>query len=250
MPYRHDDARERERARLAAELSDLRDEPRSLERAAREAEIAAAIRGLFPTRARGLPAMRLLPRLRIASPCGEDWNAMVGDARVRRCSRCEKDVFDLSAMTADEAEALLTAHLASPEGMPCVRLYRRSDGTILTSDCVDGTGARRVAQAVAAAAMLAGTAATASALAPEERPPHHVHYAPPRIEAPPQPEPLSESDWTGEVGGSMVAPALEALMGDPAISAEELFRQLDEEPERPRATQRASTSRRRRRATR
>lgn len=176
MPYRHDDARERERARLAAELSDVRDEPRSLGRAEREAEIAAAIRALeLPTRARGLPALRLLPRLRIASPCGEDWNAMVGDARVRRCSRCEKDVFDLSAMTADEAEALLTAHLASPEAMPCVRLYRRRDGTILTSDCVDGTGARRVVQA-AAAAVLAGTAATATALAPEERPPHSVTH--------------------------------------------------------------------------
>jgi len=55
---------------------------------------------------------------------------MPGDDRVRTCGDCRKRVYNLAAMTRAEAEALI----ASREN-PCVRLYRRSDGTVVTADC-------------------------------------------------------------------------------------------------------------------
>lgn len=120
-------------------------------------------------------------------------------------------------MTADEAEALLTAHLTPPEGLPCVRLYRRSDGTILTSDCVAGTGARRAVQAVAAAAMLAGTTATASALAPEERPPHSVthtlHQSPVPLAVTQPIEQLDRDEYSCVMGGCVLVDQLDEARG-------------------------------------
>jgi hypothetical protein len=49
----------------------------------------------------------VLDNIRIASPCAADWNAMTGDERVRHCGACKKDVFNLSALTRDEAELLI-----------------------------------------------------------------------------------------------------------------------------------------------
>jgi hypothetical protein len=76
----------------------------------------------------------LLENLRIASPCSADWDQMSGDERVRFCGKCEKNVYNLSAMTRADAEALVR----EKEGRMCVRLYQRSDGTVLTADCPVG----------------------------------------------------------------------------------------------------------------
>jgi hypothetical protein len=89
-----------------------------------------------------------LTNLRIASPCKERWADMVGDDRVRVCNGCERPVFDLSQMTRAEAEAVLATRGVTP----CVRFYRRADGTVMTADC--GPGARRK---VRVAAIAAGT---------------------------------------------------------------------------------------------
>src|SRR5262245_46711865 len=78
-----------------------------------------------------------LANLRIASPCKERWNDMIGDDRVRVCNGCERPVFDLSEMTRAEAEAVLATRGVTP----CVRFYRRADGTVMTADC--GQGERR-----------------------------------------------------------------------------------------------------------
>ena len=75
-----------------------------------------------------------LNALRIASPCPASWTAMQGDGRVRFCESCSKHVYDLSGMTALEARSLFE----ETEGRVCVRLYRRRDGTVLTSDCPVG----------------------------------------------------------------------------------------------------------------
>lgn len=75
-----------------------------------------------------------LDDIRIAAPCSAPWEAMHGDDRVRFCSHCTKNVYNLSAMPRADAEALLLQH----EGDLCVRLYRRADGTVLTEDCPVG----------------------------------------------------------------------------------------------------------------
>jgi hypothetical protein len=83
---------------------------------------------------------------------------MVGDERVRVCNGCEKQVFNLSEMTRAEAEALL----ATRGIKPCVRFYRRADGTILTADCAPGARrSRRLAVVAAGTAMLSSPAAMA-----------------------------------------------------------------------------------------
>jgi len=72
-----------------------------------------------------------LARVRVASPCKADWDEMIGTDRVRFCGQCSLNVYNLSAMTRDEAESVIAAN----EGKLCVRFYRRKDGSILTQDC-------------------------------------------------------------------------------------------------------------------
>jgi hypothetical protein len=100
-----------------------------------------------------------LDDLEIASPCSMNWDAMVGDGRVRHCGSCEKNVYNLSAMTKDEALNLVR----ELEGKMCVRLYRRTDGTVIHEDCPVGVAAmlKRAKQrtwkmAAAAFALVAG----------------------------------------------------------------------------------------------
>jgi hypothetical protein len=76
-------------------------------------------------------ATELLANVRIASPCSARWEDMTGDERSRFCAQCQKHVYDLSAMTADEAAALIR----EKEGKLCVQFFRRRDGSILTADC-------------------------------------------------------------------------------------------------------------------
>lgn len=94
----------------------------------------------------------LLARVQIASPCHARWDEMTGDERVRHCGACDKDVYDLSEMTTADAEALL-----SREGpAACVRLHRRADGTVLTSDCPVGAKKKRRRRWIAAGVAVAG----------------------------------------------------------------------------------------------
>ena len=76
----------------------------------------------------------LLDNVRIAAPCPANWNEMVGGDRVRYCRSCEKNVYNLSEMSQNDAEKLLKTH----EGHLCVRYYRRNDGTIMTNNCPVG----------------------------------------------------------------------------------------------------------------
>lgn len=92
-----------------------------------------------------------LKHVKVAAPCQADWDQMFAfdGERVRFCSQCQLNVYNLSGMRRGEAEALLNR----AEGRLCVRYYRRADGTILTADCPLGLRAIRrrvawVAQAV------------------------------------------------------------------------------------------------------
>ncbi len=75
-----------------------------------------------------------LDNVRVASPCSADWESMYGDDQKRFCSDCKLNVYNLSGMTREDAERLVT----NAEGRLCVRFYRRPDGTILTQDCPVG----------------------------------------------------------------------------------------------------------------
>ena len=75
-----------------------------------------------------------LNNLKVASPCSQDWNAMIGDSRKRYCGECRLNVYNLSGMSRNEAENLIL----SAEGRLCVRFYKRADGTVLTEDCPVG----------------------------------------------------------------------------------------------------------------
>lgn len=74
--------------------------------------------------------------LRIASPCtSAEWSDMKGgDDYARLCKTCDKNVYNLSLMTLDEANELIR----EKEGKLCISLYRRFDGTVLTADCPVG----------------------------------------------------------------------------------------------------------------
>jgi hypothetical protein len=57
---------------------------------------------------------------------------MTGDDRIRRCPSCNKDVYNVTLLRRRELNQLI----AKAEGpLPCVRAYRRPDGTLVTRDC-------------------------------------------------------------------------------------------------------------------
>lgn len=78
--------------------------------------------------------------VRVSTPCPMRWRGMSGDARVRFCGRCERKVYNLSAMSSGEIRALMDAHRANM----CVRFFRRPDGTLVTADCRPATVAERL----------------------------------------------------------------------------------------------------------
>jgi len=87
--------------------------------------------------------------LNVPSPCPVPWKSMAGTAQVRFCAQCRRNVYNLSTMTAAQAESLLRAG----DEATCVRFYRRFDGTVVTTDRCTTRTARtwsRIATAVAA----------------------------------------------------------------------------------------------------
>lgn len=100
----------------------------------------------------------------VAAPCPAGWDDMIGGDRVRFCSRCELNVYNLSAMARLEAESLI----ARTEGRLCISYYRRPDGSIITDNCPIGLRAikrriERMKRALAATVIgfLAGFETTA-----------------------------------------------------------------------------------------
>ena len=72
-----------------------------------------------------------LEQIEIRTPCPMDWDLMDGNDRVRFCDRCKKNVYNIVSMT--EAEAVALIDNAGEE--ICGRIFRRDDGTVVTSDC-------------------------------------------------------------------------------------------------------------------
>jgi hypothetical protein len=164
MSYRDDVSAKREEAeRIARELRDVRrqmNEIEALSEKERELDRALTAASRDAGRARAKVSLPLLGNVRVASPCHERWEEMDGDARVRHCGKCDKNVYDLSAMTADAAESLLAEYGQNL----CVRFYRRPDGTVMTADCPVGARRKRIRNTVigvGAAAMSAFAGVTA-----------------------------------------------------------------------------------------
>lgn len=100
-------------------------------------------------------SLSILDNIRIASPCSAKWETMTGDDRSRFCDSCHKHVYNIAAMPAQDAIALIQER----EGNLCARLFRRADGTVLTSDCPIGARAvwrstRKLVAAMSLAAMI------------------------------------------------------------------------------------------------
>ncbi len=155
------DARETQRNAAAVRLAVVRDElSRAAELRAEERRLEAQLDGAASAGPRGGP---LQPPsgtpVSQAGRCRERWGAMTGDDRVRRCSRCRSQVYDLGGLSSDESERVLEAH--GDASAP--RLFQREDGTVLSADCPVGRP-RKVARAIVATTALTVAALTLAAL--------------------------------------------------------------------------------------
>lgn len=118
-------------------------------------------------------SLSLLDRVQIASPCPVRWEDMRGDEKIRHCAQCDLKVHNFAAMTRDEAEAILRAHLGedgcAPGGRVCGGWYRRADGTALLQDCPRGLERvkRSARRFVSGAAALCGLTAFLGVVAAE-----------------------------------------------------------------------------------
>jgi len=200
----------------------------SLRQAALASEVAAKTRELSQASelladAKARARLPVLDNIRIATPCSAEWAKMTGDERVRACGDCKKNVYNLSDMTRDEAQALII----EKEGKLCVRYFQRTDGTILLKDCVIGIKRKRRRRlfAVGAAALLAGGAGLVYRSMADVAPP------------PPEPRmggligyetgllgvPVEEPEPVLEMKGQMVAPVeeLQELRGD--VATDDLY---------------------------
>lgn len=90
-----------------------------------------------------------LENLKVASPCSQDWDAMIGTERKRYCGECKLNVYNLSGMSRTEAENLIM----NSDGRLCVRFFKREDGTVLTQDCPVGWRAFKKRVSVGATAL-------------------------------------------------------------------------------------------------
>jgi len=61
---------------------------------------------------------------------------MPGDDQVRHCGQCKQNVYNVSALTRAEAMQLLRSRA-------CLRIFRRPDNTVVTSDCRERLRAAR-----------------------------------------------------------------------------------------------------------
>lgn len=146
-----------QRSALENKLTDLRERLREREALVERAhELEADLRSVGQSeehfrKQRSLP---VLEDITIPTKCKADWGKMVGNSTERHCSKCDKVVYNLSAMTREEAEAFWRASAGKDT---CVRLYRRPDGTIVHARCEQPRN--RVAALALGAAALTGVAA-------------------------------------------------------------------------------------------
>ena len=166
-------------------------------------------------------------RLKVASPCTADWNAMEGDDRRRFCSLCQKNVYNLQGLSEPEIREL-TGGQDSPI---CARFYQRADGTVLTSNCPVGAAnsRRRIRKRITALAFVGFIAAGIA------------NFARASTSEAGSDSPLLVSQWINELKQSLglgvtTVPAEEVLMGEICIP-EPPQEVLESEPAPPEITE-------------
>ncbi len=78
--------------------------------------------------------------IRLQYECPYKWKDMKGDERVRACSACHKNVYNISMLSRTDAVSLINEN----EGDICVRFFQRRDGTVITRDCVSMFGTAKL----------------------------------------------------------------------------------------------------------
>ena len=189
-PYRSDlDALREAKDILEKELRDARERGSQIENELKSVEERIA------QKKRVLP---LLDTVKVASPCNRSWDEMLGDDRVRFCTSCEKNVFNLSSMSREEAEALLASR---SQGELCIRYYQRADGTVMTQDCPVGVSKKRRKLFVLATAGAGAMAFAAASMAPK------AACTMGAVAANPQTQNQVVGDWAGPPTTTAVPPA-------------------------------------------
>ncbi len=122
-------------------------------------------------------SLHLLETRGLSFECSVDVDALPGDGPARRCSQCDKDVTDLAALTRAEQRRLL----AGVFEVPCVRVLRRADGTIIARGDADAPSRPFSLPKVVVAASL-------SALAACNDPPHTATAGEPALVSTPHVE--------------------------------------------------------------
>lgn len=69
-----------------------------------------------------------LDSISVPNPCAEDWNKMSGGDKARFCGICEKNVYNISAMTEREADKLLFKN----KEKVCIRMEKDARGKVKT----------------------------------------------------------------------------------------------------------------------
>ena len=153
-------------------------------------------------------------KLKIASPCEADWEAMSGDEAKRFCGSCKQNVYQLSNMSTEEVEELLLTR----KGLrTCGRFYQRADGSVMTSDCSVGVSQkrkRRVLKVVGAAAFSLSAVGVGAALAPDAS----TKPTPAIIETAPDPMvmgAIGEVEPEPEIRMGKIAPEIEPEIVEP-----------------------------------
>lgn len=169
----------------------------------RRAEVAAEASEL-EKRLRNLHTQTTLDGIRIASPCNASWDDMVGDERVRFCSSCTKNVYNIAGITRDEANVLFRENEG---GRVCLRIFKRADGTVITADCPEGVKKKRIRRlAMVAGGLAAGAVAAVAGLSQSRTMGDIAIAGGVQMPVAPQPEPVS---------GGAEAPVME-MKGDVA----------------------------------
>ena len=90
---------------------------------------------------------------------------MAGDARVRHCGACGRDVRNVATMTPAEIDAML----AAPGPLPCMRIVQYQDGSLLTARVEQKPGMlRRASMMLSTVMLMAGSAAAQSSIASKD----------------------------------------------------------------------------------